>query len=43
MIVYVCRHPEHKPPTMMVIYKPYCHKCPGCGYTVILYPSALRW
>lgn len=30
--IKTCRHPEHRPPSMMV-FKPgaYEHRCPGCG------------
>ena len=29
-----CRHPEHKPPRM-IVYRPgqHTHKCPSCGQT----------
>jgi hypothetical protein len=35
----ICRHPEHNPPSMMVITEPCMWQCPGCGATVMLYPK----
>lgn len=34
-----CTHPEHLPPSMMVIYHPYIHICPSCGYETIVKPN----
>lgn len=40
-----CNHPEHDPPSHMVIPegKGYRHVCPGCGRVVVLRGSAVRW
>jgi predicted RNA-binding Zn-ribbon protein involved in translation (DUF1610 family) len=35
----ICTHPEHFPPMHMVIYHPYIHTCPECGYQVKVQPN----
>lgn len=37
----ICRHPEHEPPSHMLIPpgKQYRHVCPGCGRKTIIRPS----
>lgn len=36
-----CRHPEHQPPSHMVIPpgKGYRHVCPGCGKVTVIIPQ----
>ena len=36
-----CRHPQHEPPTHIVIPsgKRYRHICPGCDRELAIYPS----
>lgn len=36
-----CRNPSHDPPNMMVITHPYHHVCPGCGFSVTIFPRQI--
>lgn len=38
-----CTHPEHRPPSHMVIHEVMKWVCPACGASVILRPPTLRW
>lgn len=38
-----CSHPEHNPPSHMVITAPMKWVCPGCGASVILQPTSVTW
>jgi predicted RNA-binding Zn-ribbon protein involved in translation (DUF1610 family) len=37
-----CMHPEHNPPTHMVIRETMKWKCPACGKTVVVRPLIFR-
>lgn len=34
-----CTHPEHNPPSHMVIRKTMKYQCPGCKRTMIIHPN----
>lgn len=38
-----CNHPEHNPPTHMVIREPMKWVCPGCGAKIIVTSPIVRW
>ena len=38
-----CDHPEHNPPGSVVLEQPARWVCPGCGRSVLVRPSGLRW
>ncbi len=37
-----CSHPEHNPPSHMVIKEPMKWVCPACGQSVIIRPLSIQ-